>query len=64
VNRLAAFPADAFVSATGLQLNLMGDVSFFVDGEPVDWVDTWTYKGMVFSGVPNLVSVFGYVNAS
>jgi hypothetical protein len=57
-------PADAIISATGLQLNLMGDVSFSVDGEPVDFADTWTYKGMMFSGVPNLVSVFGYVNAS
>jgi monooxygenase len=57
-------PADAIISATGLQLNLMGDVLFSVDGEPVDFADTWTYKGMMFSGVPNLVSVFGYVNAS
>ena len=56
--------ADIIVSATGLQLNVLGDVVIAVDGVPVDVADCWTYKGVMFSGVPNLVSVFGYVNAS
>jgi hypothetical protein len=35
-----------------------------VDGKPVDFGKTFTYKGMMYSGVPNLASVFGYTNAS
>ncbi|MGI8709860.1 MAG: FAD-containing monooxygenase EthA, partial [Acidimicrobiales bacterium] len=35
-----------------------------VDGEPVDFSQTWTYKGLAYSDVPNLASSFGYINAS
>jgi cation diffusion facilitator CzcD-associated flavoprotein CzcO len=35
-----------------------------VDGEPVDFAETVTYRGMMFTGVPNLVWVFGYFRAS
>src|SRR5262249_55004079 len=37
---------------------------FSVDGTAVDFAQTWTYKGMMYSGVPNLVCTFGYINAS
>jgi hypothetical protein len=47
-----------------LQLVTLGEVSFVVDGEPVDFADTWTYKGFAYSDVPNLASTFGYINAS
>jgi monooxygenase len=57
-------PADIIVTATGLQLVTLGEVEFTVDGEPVDFSQTWTYKGLAYSGVPNLASVFGYVNTS
>lgn len=57
-------PADIIVTATGLQLVTLGEMEFTVDGEPVDFAKTWTYKGMAYSGVPNLVSSFGYINAS
>ncbi|KGE02725.1 flavin-containing monooxygenase [Pseudohaliea rubra] len=57
-------PADIIVSATGLEVEVLGGVRFSVDGEPVDFARTWTYKGIMCSGVPNLVSVFGYINAS
>jgi cation diffusion facilitator CzcD-associated flavoprotein CzcO len=56
--------ADIVVTATGLQMAVMGEIDFSVDGAPVDFGQTWTYKGMMFSGVPNLVSTFGYINAS
>jgi cation diffusion facilitator CzcD-associated flavoprotein CzcO len=56
--------ADIIVTATGLDLLVLGGVEFVVDGEPVDFADTLTYKGMMNSNVPNLVSTFGYVNAS
>src|SRR3546814_18086378 len=42
----------------------MGDIPFTVDGQPVCWPDTVTYRGMMFTGVPNLVWVFGYFRAS
>jgi cation diffusion facilitator CzcD-associated flavoprotein CzcO len=35
-----------------------------VDGKPVDFAKTWSYKGFGYSGVPNMGSVFGYINAS
>jgi cation diffusion facilitator CzcD-associated flavoprotein CzcO len=56
--------ADIIVVATGLTLKLLGGVRFSVDGEAVDFPETWTYKGMMFSGVPNLIQTFGYINAS
>jgi monooxygenase len=56
--------ADIIVTATGLELVTLGEIEFAVDGEPVDFSRTWTYKGMAYSDVPNLVSTFGYINAS
>ncbi|MCB0965279.1 MAG: NAD(P)/FAD-dependent oxidoreductase [Ilumatobacter sp.] len=56
--------ADIVVTATGLQLVTLGEMDFTVDGEPVDFSQTITYKGVAYSGVPNLASTFGYVNAS
>ena len=41
-----------------------GDIAFAVDGKPLDFADTVTYRGMMFTGVPNLVWVFGYFRAS
>ncbi len=60
----AELAADIIVTATGLKLNLLGDVTFAVDGAPVDFANSLTYKGMMFSDVPNLAAVFGYTNAS
>jgi len=42
----------------------LGDISFSIDGVPLDFADTVTYRGMMFSAVPNLVWVFGYFRAS
>jgi len=56
--------ADVIVTATGFHLSVMGGIEFEVDGEPVDWAQTVTYRGMMFTGVPNLVWVFGYFRAS
>ncbi len=56
--------ADIIVTATGLELVTLGEIDFHVDGAPVDFAQTWTYKGMLFSDVPNLVTTFGYINAS
>ncbi len=56
--------ADLIVTATGLELVTLGEVAFDVDGAPVDFSQTWTYKGLAYSDVPNLASSFGYINAS
>ncbi len=56
--------ADIIVTATGLNLVTLGEMSVEVDGHEVDFARTWTYKGLAYSDVPNLVSTFGYINAS
>ena len=56
--------ADIIVTATGLQLVTLGEMDVAVDGEPVDFANTYTYKGLMYSDVPNLASTFGYINAS
>jgi len=56
--------ADIVVAATGFNLLVMGGIPFQVDGKDVDWHDTVTYRGMMFTGVPNLVWVMGYFRAS
>ena len=57
-------PADIVVTATGLELQLLSGVAFSVDGEVRDLAKTVNYKGMMYSGIPNLASSFGYTNAS
>jgi cation diffusion facilitator CzcD-associated flavoprotein CzcO len=56
--------ADIVVTATGFELSVMGDVPFAVDGRPVDFADTVTYRGMMCTGVPNMAWIFGYFRAS
>ncbi|MGE3250842.1 MAG: flavin-containing monooxygenase [Hyphomonadaceae bacterium] len=56
--------ADIIVAATGFRLSVLGEIPFSVDGDAVDWADTITYRGMMFTGVPNLAWVFGYFRAS
>ena len=43
---------------------MLGDIAFTVDGAPLDFADTVTYRGMMFTGVPNLAWVFGYLRAA
>lgn len=56
--------ADIIVTATGLQMEVLGGITVTVDGRTIDFGKTFTYKGLMYSGVPNLASVFGYTNAS
>ena len=59
-----ALSADIIVTATGFDLNVMGDIAFTVDDRPVDFSDTVTWRGAMFTGVPNMIWVFGYFRAS
>lgn len=56
--------ADIIVAATGLVLQTLGGAEVVVDGRKVDTGKCYTYKGAMFSDVPNLANVFGYTNAS
>ncbi len=57
-------PADIIITATGLELQSLGGVSYSVDGRQVRFSETLSYKSVMFSDVPNLISTFGYINAS
>ncbi|MFN6554923.1 flavin-containing monooxygenase [Mycolicibacterium septicum] len=56
--------ADIIVTATGLNIQLLGGMTLSVDGQSVDLPQTVAYKGMMLSGVPNFVFAFGYTNSS
>ena len=56
--------ADVIVTATGLKLAIAGKIAVSVDGQPVDFAKRFYYRNCMFSNVPNLAAVFGYLNAS
>jgi cation diffusion facilitator CzcD-associated flavoprotein CzcO len=56
--------ADIIVTATGFNLNVLGDIAFEIDGKPLDFAETVTYCGMMFTDIPNMAWVFGYFRAS
>jgi cation diffusion facilitator CzcD-associated flavoprotein CzcO len=56
--------ADIIVTATGLKLELLAGLEVTVDGEKKNLSKSMSYKGMMYSDVPNLASSFGYTNAS
>jgi cation diffusion facilitator CzcD-associated flavoprotein CzcO len=56
--------ADIVVTATGLNLAVAGKIAVSLDGVPVNFADHFYYKGCMFSNLPNLAVVFGYLNAS
>lgn len=56
--------ADIIVTATGLNLAYICGIDLVVDGEAINAGDTVTYKGMMFSDIPNMAMAFGYTNAS
>jgi cation diffusion facilitator CzcD-associated flavoprotein CzcO len=56
--------ADIIVTATGFNLNVLGDIDFAIDGKPLVFSKTVTYRGMMFTEVPNMAWVFGYFRAS
>ena len=56
--------ADLIITATGFNLSVLGDIDFAIDEKPVDFSKTVTYRGMMFTGVPNMLWIFGYFRAS
>jgi monooxygenase len=57
-------PADVVIAATGFRLKVMGGIAFSVDGKPVDFSQTVSWRGMMFSDVPNLAWMMVYFRAS
>ncbi len=57
-------PADIIVTATGLNLVTMGKTAISIDGMSTKLSEHFNYKGVMFSDIPNMASVFGYINAS
>ena len=56
--------ADLVITATGLNLQVLGGAELAIDGGSVDPATTLSYKGVLYSDIPNLASVLGYTNAS
>jgi monooxygenase len=56
--------ADIIVTATGLKLSFAGKIAVSVDGAAVDFSQRYFYRNCMFSNVPNLAGIFGYLNAS
>jgi monooxygenase len=56
--------ADIIITATGLNVQMMGGAEVEIDGEPLELHDRLAYKSVMLEGVPNAVLVFGYTNAS
>jgi monooxygenase len=57
-------PADVVITATGFNMSVLGDVAFTVDGEPVDFTEHVTWRGVMINGLPNMAYTFGYFRHS
>ncbi|MBO6826815.1 MAG: NAD(P)/FAD-dependent oxidoreductase [Sneathiella sp.] len=56
--------ADIIISATGFNMNVLGDIAFNIDGEALNFAKCWAHRGIMFSGIPNMAWVFGYLRTS
>lgn len=56
--------ADIIVTETGFHLSVLGDIAFTIDNKPLDFVETLTYRGMMFTSTPNMAWVFGHFRVS
>ncbi|TAE41742.1 MAG: NAD(P)/FAD-dependent oxidoreductase [Runella slithyformis] len=56
--------ADVIVTATGLNAKLFNNITFEIDGKPVDFSKKIAYKSVMLNNIPNMTYAFGYSNAS
>jgi cation diffusion facilitator CzcD-associated flavoprotein CzcO len=56
--------ADIIITATGFNLSVLGGIQFFVDNKEIDFAKSVTYRGMMFTELPNMAWVMGYFRAS
>ena len=59
-----ALDADIVVTATGLNVNVFGDITLKVDGKTRDMSKAITHRGIMFTGLPNFATVFGYLRTA
>ncbi len=52
--------ADVVITATGFNVSLLGDIEVSIDGKPLNLSDTVSFRGIMFTGVPNFAWTFGY----
>ncbi len=52
--------ADVVITATGFEMAVIGEIPFSIDGTPVNFAQTVTYRGIMFTGIPNMAWVYGY----
>lgn len=51
---------DVVITATGFEMAVMGEIPFRVDGRDIDFAQSVTYRGMMFTDVPNMAWIYGY----
>ena len=56
--------ADVIVTATGFNIRFLGGIEFVVDGTRVSIADLIAYRGVLLSGIPNLVMAMGYTTST
>lgn len=56
-------PADIVITATGFNLS-GGGIQWELDGRPIDFSSSFTWRGMMYSDVPNVAGAFGYLRTS
>lgn len=56
--------ADIIVSATGLNIQILGGIQATIDGKPLNTSQHMLYQGIMVSDVPNMAMIIGYINAS
>ncbi len=57
--------ADIVITATGFNMCVMGDIKVKVDGDVVDFADVVTYRGFMYTGIPNMAAMFcSYLRAA
>lgn len=56
--------ADILVTATGLDMNFGRSYPISIDGQDYDQSEHFIFKGAMTSGLPNMIAVTGYTNAS
>lgn len=56
--------ADIIVSATGLNIQILGRILATMDCQPIDTSQHMLYRGIMVSDIPNMALIIGYINAS
>jgi len=56
--------ADIIITATGLELQMLGGIKTYMDGKELKPADGIVYKGLMIKDVPNFAFILGYTNSS